>query len=802
MGTWMEYSANFGDLGSIIYFVDDLPDEITPNGDYLAWLGGDDLEVAELSQQAMLPNKEPIVLSFAYQILSEDECGYDFVLMMIDHEPLHTFDLCADAATNDWTIQAVDLSTYAGQLATLRFYIETDDVTASNFFLDDVGIQVNTPAPTPEPTQPPTMGNTLENGTFDAGADGHWTEESSNFGGQGALILNERELPEEISPLSGAYAAWLGGANDEESSLTQSVIVPNSSTPTLVIHYQIHSEDVCGYDYAEIQVDGQVLDSIDLCEDKATQTWTQTNADLSDHAGQTISLGFLVGTDGSFVSDFFLDDILIIADSTDVPPVETGRSTNALMLEAVSGLEGVLLDWSAPSDVNVTQYRVLRRMDQDFTDIATVVATEYSDNTHNEMAMVSGRNCYKIEGLNENAQTLVDSNTACTAAGLLELWTPSLVGTPNDTIAVPINVENAGGIQITNSDIWLDYDPDVLDFVDVEGTEFASGYRWLVLDAIPGRLQITATPNNPLDPIPLFGSGSLLRLTFDIIGENGARTPLELVEYVESLAGSTMTALDEAGETFDVSLVIDSGVLEVGDQSIYTLGDVNGDGMISQADLEHTIQLTTSANGESNRERKAGDLTGDGGVNSGDGAVLAYLVENGVLPDGSSAQGTLLNVRESNQSQATVTLSLSNVSGAAGTTVVSTLQAQGLQQLSGADIEIVYDSDVVDSVAAQTNGLTSNFTLGATDSGMGKLRIALADDVAINGDGTLLTLSLKLANDASGSTPLRISDAALYDQVGRHFTRDFTGNRIDRIDATIAVDGEVMQSIFLPFVTR
>jgi len=75
--------------------------------------------------------------------------------------------------------------------------------------------------------------------------------------------------------------------------------------------YWIASEDACGYDFAQIYVNGGLLQQMDLCSSTSTGGWVQGNLDLNAYAGTSITLAFVVTTYGSLNSNFFLDDISI-----------------------------------------------------------------------------------------------------------------------------------------------------------------------------------------------------------------------------------------------------------------------------------------------------------------------------------------------------------------------------------------------------------------------------------------------------------------------------------------------------------
>jgi hypothetical protein len=177
----------------------------------------------------------------------------------------------------------------------------------------------STPTPTPVPSTTPTptatptpTSNAVQNGDFEKGAQ-DWTEQSTNGWD---LILPSAALPSGISPHSGSYAVWLGGDDNEISTLSQSVSVPDqaqhrSDTATLDFYFQIFSNDLCGYDTAVVRVNGASLQEYDMCQDTETDGWTRESVSLADFAGQTVDLSFQVSTDSGIASSMFLDSVFI-----------------------------------------------------------------------------------------------------------------------------------------------------------------------------------------------------------------------------------------------------------------------------------------------------------------------------------------------------------------------------------------------------------------------------------------------------------------------------------------------------------
>lgn len=143
----------------------------------------------------------------------------------------------------------------------------------------------------------------IANGDFENGQDGSWEEYS--FQGYD-IILHKDSLP--TLPLTGDWAAWLGGADSEVSYIQQVVTLPAEVT-WLRFWYWIGSEDACGYDYAWVRINDTDLESLDLCVLTNTGDWMQESIDLRAYAGTTVTLKFYVETDDSLISNYLVDHV-------------------------------------------------------------------------------------------------------------------------------------------------------------------------------------------------------------------------------------------------------------------------------------------------------------------------------------------------------------------------------------------------------------------------------------------------------------------------------------------------------------
>ena len=110
-----------------------------------------------------------------------------------------------------------------------------------------------------------TTSSGVANGDFENGRDGSWTEYDSNGW---ACIVDT--LP--VSAHSGNWAAWLGGAHNHISYISQSVNVPSENS-NLGYWLWINSEDACGFDYGLVKINGSNVQSVDLCAANNTGGW-------------------------------------------------------------------------------------------------------------------------------------------------------------------------------------------------------------------------------------------------------------------------------------------------------------------------------------------------------------------------------------------------------------------------------------------------------------------------------------------------------------------------------------------------
>lgn len=162
-----------------------------------------------------------------------------------------------------------------------------------------------TPTATPIPVFPTLINGNFENGS--SGPDVGWRQAPS------LLVFSTAALPPAVrSGVQGNYAAWLGGVNNSNDKLSQTVVIPPIYSAKLKLRYYTTSdESTCGADTAAVYISspnnkGQKLYA--LCKAGATNRWVADTIDLKGFSGE-VTLLFESRLNGTQNSQWFLDDI-------------------------------------------------------------------------------------------------------------------------------------------------------------------------------------------------------------------------------------------------------------------------------------------------------------------------------------------------------------------------------------------------------------------------------------------------------------------------------------------------------------
>ncbi|MBS1251488.1 MAG: hypothetical protein MAG451_00521 [Anaerolineales bacterium] len=152
-------------------------------------------------------------------------------------------------------------------------------------------------------------GELIQDGGFEAGLPNPAWQTSSNVLSD---ILDDSPVP---PPRTGMWKAWLGGDNLIQQSLWQTMNVATDTTSVEVSYWwRVDTfETNHPFDTLEVQVRdaaGNPLETLEtLTDGDESSTWEQSTLDVSSYAGQTIQIAFVVETDDTNPTSFFLDDV-------------------------------------------------------------------------------------------------------------------------------------------------------------------------------------------------------------------------------------------------------------------------------------------------------------------------------------------------------------------------------------------------------------------------------------------------------------------------------------------------------------
>lgn len=162
----------------------------------------------------------------------------------------------------------------------------------------------------------------LRNGGFEAGGQ-DWQQFSAQA----------YELISDFNPRTDRLGAYLAGVNNASDRISQQVALPPAPTAlTLDAWWYLATAETAGsFDTMTVSLlraDGAWLATLVTVDNTApVGLWDELTFDLTPYAGQTVIIQFEAHTDANNISDFYLDDISLIACTTAVTPTATTTPT-------------------------------------------------------------------------------------------------------------------------------------------------------------------------------------------------------------------------------------------------------------------------------------------------------------------------------------------------------------------------------------------------------------------------------------------------------------------------------------------
>lgn len=150
--------------------------------------------------------------------------------------------------------------------------------------------------------------NLIQDPSFEGTPPGVWQESSA----QGFDVVTDTGFPVGVTPRTGSFLAWLGGAEEEFSEVWQVVAIPADAESGVLSWYQwILSDDIVPDDAGfEAFVGDTAVFSLDLSPEDDTIGWVPESAvvDLTPYAGTSAEIGFAAVTFDDLTS-VLIDDV-------------------------------------------------------------------------------------------------------------------------------------------------------------------------------------------------------------------------------------------------------------------------------------------------------------------------------------------------------------------------------------------------------------------------------------------------------------------------------------------------------------
>ncbi|NLE59539.1 MAG: hypothetical protein GX616_14350 [Planctomycetes bacterium] len=182
------------------------------------------------------------------------------------------------------------------------------------------------------PYAPAACVEVIQNGGFESGGGVGWQEYS----------LQGYELVNQYNPWTGVWGAFLGGVNEADDRLSQAVTLPAGASLTLTAWWSLATDEQPyeRYDTLTLSLhrpDGSLLVTLATLDNTAEEnTWERLTFDLTSYAGQNVTIRFAALTDLSDASDFYLDDVTLLACDSDVTPTPTATGAVATSTPTVT----------------------------------------------------------------------------------------------------------------------------------------------------------------------------------------------------------------------------------------------------------------------------------------------------------------------------------------------------------------------------------------------------------------------------------------------------------------------------------
>ena len=294
-------------------------------------------------------------------------------------------------------------------------------------------------------------------------------------------------------------------------------------------------------------------------------------------------------------------------------------------LRAESGANEVALFWRPVPHANLVKYAVYRRSITKNTDwrIIGVADDTFFADTGIDIADYE----YAVAAVDVFGNVGEVSDGATVTANTIRVWIPHVIGLSGGDVRIPINFGNARGFQPRSMNFQMRYDPAVLEYTGLDKTILTQEVELLDSDDGQGRLSLVSV-DPETDAQLLGGEGRFFDLYFRV--SDTVATGCVDVTFDENADGEPVLLLDLDDQRYATQR--EDGSLCVAQTGLW--GDVDNDGDIDHGDAELMLDIAVGLIDATDHHYKAGDLNGDGRLDSADAVLIQRTIENLALnPD-------------------------------------------------------------------------------------------------------------------------------------------------------------------------
>lgn len=367
-----------------------------------------------------------------------------------------------------------------------------------------------------------------------------------------------------------------------------------------------------------------------------------------------------------------------------------------------------------------------------------------------------GEYCYQLRTVdNEKAVSVIPCVLYDTQ---LKLVIPNQNAMPDSLINAWVNIENANNLCVGAGNVTIIYDPAIVKATGkVAATGLSNGYQFKTFIPEPGTLRIAFVDQQCQ---PLYGNGTLMRVEFETIGQQGQQTALQFIK------GFTQTVIyDKQDLDTALAVALKSGQLTL--NSRYISGDVNGKDGVNGADALLALQIAAGQLTPTSPAKQACDVTGDGFCRAADATLILCFA---ATQDWSRCTGQS-TPRQLNLEPAVlekVKVCVGAISGQSGDTVTIPVRVKNAPEMAGVDLALRYGEQAITPLSVSPTDVTSQFKMTHNLTDTGVIRVSMAHDTPLQtqSEVTLFNITMRLNQP---EYDLTVSELYLNDVAGLDF---------------------------------